>query len=139
MYISEGIPFGFTSIAMVAIMRRAGLSLEQVGIFVAALLLPWALKWAWAPLVDLIKLRRFGGRKAWIVFCTIMMIATLLLTAALDLIADFQSLLIVIVLNNVFCATQDVAIDSLAVSTLKEDERGRGNGDDGRRGVPRLG
>jgi len=128
MYISEGIPFGFTSIAMVTIMRKTGLSLEQIGIFVAALLLPWALKWAWAPLVDLIKLRRFGGRKAWIVFCTTMMIATLLLTAALDLIADFQSLLIVIVLNNIFCATQDVAIDSLAVSTLREDERGRGNG-----------
>ncbi len=128
MYISEGIPFGFTSIAMVTIMRKTGLSLEQIGIFVAALLLPWALKWAWAPLVDLIKLRRFGGRKAWIVFCTTMMIVTLLLTAALDLIADFQTLLMVIVLNNIFCATQDVAIDSLAVSTLKEDERGRGNG-----------
>ena len=102
MYISEGIPFGFTSIAMVTIMRKTGLSLEQIGIFVAALLLPWALKWAWAPLVDLIKLRRFGGRKAWIVFCTTMMIVTLLLTAALDLIADFQTLLMVIVLNNIF-------------------------------------
>jgi PAT family beta-lactamase induction signal transducer AmpG len=33
-----------------------------------------------------------------------------------------------IVLNNFFCATQDVAIDSLAVSTLRESERGRGNG-----------
>jgi len=114
--------------AMVAFMRKEGLSLEQIGIFVAALFLPWAFKWAWAPLIDLVKLRRFGGRKAWIIFCTTMMIGTLLLTAALDLIADFQLLLAVIVLNNFFCATQDVAIDSLAVSTLKEDERGRGNG-----------
>jgi PAT family beta-lactamase induction signal transducer AmpG len=32
------------------------------------------------------------------------------------------------VLNNLFCATQDVAIDSLAVSTLEPDERARGNG-----------
>ena len=128
MYISEGIPYGFTSMAMVAFMRKEGLSLEQIGIFVAALFLPWAFKWAWAPLIDLVKLRRFGGRKAWIIFCTTMMIGTLLLTAALDLIADFQLLLAVIVLNNFFCATQDVAIDSLAVSTLKEDERGRGNG-----------
>jgi PAT family beta-lactamase induction signal transducer AmpG len=128
MYISEGIPYGFSTIAMVAFMRKAGLSLEQIGIFVAALLLPWAFKWAWAPLIDLVKLRRFGGRKAWIVFCTTMMIATLLLTAALDLIVEFRLLLVVIVLNNIFCATQDVAIDSLAVSTLKEDERGRGNG-----------
>ncbi|MGI9264465.1 MAG: MFS transporter [Gammaproteobacteria bacterium] len=128
LYISEGIPYGFTSTAMVAFMRTEGISLELIGTFVAALFLPWAFKWAWAPLVDLIKLHRWGGRKAWIVFCTTMMIVTLLMTAAVDFKANFQLLLIMIVLNNVFCATQDVAIDSLAVSTLEEEERGRGNG-----------
>ena len=128
LYISEGIPYGFTSTAMVAFMRTEGLSLSQIGTFVAALFLPWAFKWAWAPVIDLVKLRRFGGRKAWILFCTTMMIVTLLMTAAVDFVANFQLLLIMIVLNNFFCATQDVAIDSLAVSTLKEDERGRGNG-----------
>ena len=128
MYISEGIPFGFTSIAMIAFMRRAGLTLEQIGIASAALFLPWAFKWLIAPLVDLIRLHRFGGRKAWIVFCTTMMIITLLVTAALDLAADFQLLVAVIVLNNFFTATQDVAIDALAISVLKEDERGRANG-----------
>ena len=128
MYISEGIPYGFTSIAMVAVMRNEGLSLEQTGTFVAALFIPWSLKWAVAPLIDIIKLKRLGGKKAWIVFCTIMMILTLLLTAALDLLAEFQLLVAVVVLNNIFCATQDVAIDALAVRTLRPDERGRGNG-----------
>ena len=128
LYISEGIPYGFTSTAMVAFMRTEGLSLEKIGTFVAALFLPWAFKWAWAPLIDLVKLRRFGGRKAWILFCTTMMILTLLITASVDFVANFQLLLLMIVLNNFFCATQDVAIDSLAVSTLKEEERGRGNG-----------
>jgi PAT family beta-lactamase induction signal transducer AmpG len=128
LYISEGIPYGFTSTAMVAFMRTQGLSLEQIGAFVAALFLPWAFKWIWAPLIDLVKLNRFGGRKAWIIFCTTMMTVTLLFTAAVDFVDDFQMLLIMVVLNNFFCATQDVAIDSLAVSTLKEDERARGNG-----------
>jgi PAT family beta-lactamase induction signal transducer AmpG len=128
LYISEGIPYGFTSTAMVAFMRTQGLSLEQIGTFVAALFLPWAFKWVWAPLIDLVKLNRFGGRKAWIIFCTTMMTVTLLITAAVDFVDDFQMLLIMVVLNNFFCATQDVAIDSLAVSTLKEDERARGNG-----------
>ncbi|MDH3429936.1 MAG: MFS transporter [Gammaproteobacteria bacterium] len=128
LYISEGIPYGFTSTAMVAFMRTEGLSLSQIGTFVAALFLPWAFKWAWAPVIDLVKLGRFGGRKAWILFCTTMMMVTLLITATVDFVANFQLLLIMIVLNNFFCATQDVAIDSLAVSTLKEDERGRGNG-----------
>jgi PAT family beta-lactamase induction signal transducer AmpG len=128
LYISEGIPFGFTSTAMVAFMRTQGLSLTQIGAFVAALFLPWSFKWIWAPLIDLVKLRRFGGRKAWIFFCTSMMIVTLLTTATVDFVANYQLLLVMIVLNNFFCATQDVAIDSLAVSTLKEEERGRGNG-----------
>jgi len=128
MYISEGIPYGFTSTAMVAFMRTEGLSIEKIGMFVAALFLPWAFKWILAPIVDVVKLNRFGGRKAWIVICTTMMIVTLLVTAAIDFVENFQLLMIMIVINNIFGATQDVAIDSLAVSTLKEDERARGNG-----------
>ncbi len=128
LYISEGIPYGFTTTAMVAFMRIEGLSLEQIGTFVAALFIPWSFKWLWAPLIDIVKLRRFGGRKAWICICTSMMIVTLIFTAMVDFVEDFSFLLWMVVLNNFFCATQDVAIDSLAVNTLKEDERSSGNG-----------
>ncbi|MBT8100487.1 MAG: MFS transporter [Gammaproteobacteria bacterium] len=128
LYISEGIPFGFSSTAMVMFMRLQGLSIEQVGAFVAAVLLPWGFKWAWAPVVDIVKLRRFGGRKAWIVFCTSMMIVTLVSMALVDFEQKYDILIWMVLLNNLFCATQDVAIDSLAVSTLKEDERAAGNG-----------
>jgi PAT family beta-lactamase induction signal transducer AmpG len=128
LYISEGIPFGFSSIAMVAFMRLEGLSLAQIGAFVAAILLPWGFKWAWAPLVDIVKLKRYGGRKAWISICTSMMIITLVSMAIVDFVTHYRLLVWMVVLNNLFCATQDVAIDSLAVSTLKEDERGTGNG-----------
>jgi PAT family beta-lactamase induction signal transducer AmpG len=113
---------------MVAFMRIEGLSLEQIGAFVAAIFVPWSFKWVWAPMIDIIKLRRFGGRKAWITFCSSMMIVTLMFVAVVDFVEDFQFLLWMIVLNNFFCATQDVAIDSLAVSTLKSDERATGNG-----------
>jgi PAT family beta-lactamase induction signal transducer AmpG len=128
LYISEGIPYGFTTTAMVAFMRTEGVSLAQIGAFVAAPFVPWSFKWVWAPLIDLVKLPRFGGRKAWILFCLSMMIMTLVVTAIVDFHTNFQLLLAMIVLNNFFCATQDVAIDSLAVSTLRESERGRGNG-----------
>ncbi|MEJ2129971.1 MAG: hypothetical protein P8X81_14170, partial [Woeseiaceae bacterium] len=81
MYVSEGIPYGFTSVAMVAVMRTEGISIFQIGAFSAALLVPWSFKWAWAPVIDLVKLHRFGGRKAWILLCTTMMIVTLIITA----------------------------------------------------------
>lgn len=128
LYISEGIPYGFSSTAMVTFMRIEGLSLEQIGAFVGAIFIPWSLKFVWAPLVDIVKLKRFGGRKAWIVFCNIMMVATLFIVATIDFADNFTLLLWAVVLNNLFCATQDVAIDSLAVSTLREDERATGNG-----------
>ena len=80
LYISEGIPLGFAVVAMSAYMRRQGLDVSQIGLFVASFYLPWAFKWAWAPLIDLIRLDRLGGRRAWIIFCTVMMIVTLVVT-----------------------------------------------------------
>ncbi len=128
MYVSEGIPYGFTSAAVVAYLRSQGVALDDIGLLVAMLFLPWSFKWAWAPLVDLFRFNRFGGRKLWIVFCTTMMALTLLLILLLDATENFELLLVLVVLNNVFAATQDVAIDSLAISTLHPDERSRGNG-----------
>jgi PAT family beta-lactamase induction signal transducer AmpG len=128
MYISEGIPFGFTSAAIVAYLRSQGFALDDIGLFVAALFLPWSFKWAWAPLVDLFRFNHLGGRKAWIVACTVMMVLTLSLIQLLDVADDFRLLLSLVVFHNIFAATQDVAIDSLAVSTLEADERARGNG-----------
>lgn len=128
LYVSEGIPYGFTSIAMVAFMRQQGMGLDLIGAFSAALFLPWAFKWAWAPLIDLIRLDRWGGRRAWILACLTMMLATLIVVASIDAARHFQWLLALVIVHNFFAATQDVAIDSLAVSALEPDERARGNG-----------
>jgi len=128
LYISEGIPLGFTATAMAAYMRREGLDVAQIGAFVAMLYLPWGFKWAWAPLLDMFKLEKFGGRKAWISGCLLMMILSLVVVALIDYTAHFELVLALIFIHNIFAATQDVAIDALAVSTLHEDERGTGNG-----------
>lgn len=128
LYISEGLAYGFSANAIVTFMRQQSMSLELIGSFSAVLILPWAFKWAWAPLIDVVKLNRFGGRKAWLLLCQAMMIVTLWLIASGDFAGDYRLLLVMVVLNNFFCATLDVAIDSLAVATLQRGERGRGNG-----------
>lgn len=124
LYLSEGVAYGFSATAKVAFMRTEGLSLSQIGAFTAALFVPWSFKWAWAPIVDLLRLRRVGGRKAWISLCTAMMIVTLVTLALIDFRTEFRVLLWMIVLNNLFCATQDVAIDSLAVGTCTASAAG---------------
>jgi PAT family beta-lactamase induction signal transducer AmpG len=128
LYVSEGVPLGFAAVAMAAYMRRQGLDVAQVGAFVGAFYLPWAFKWAWAPLVDLIGLKRFGGRKAWILICQALMIITLYAVSQIDHNQYFDLLVTLVIVHNIFAATNDVAIDSLAVNTLKADERGQGNG-----------
>jgi PAT family beta-lactamase induction signal transducer AmpG len=128
LYVSEGVPLGFAAVAMAAYMRRQGLDVAQVGAFVGAFYLPWAFKWSWAPLVDLVRLARFGGRKAWIVLCQVLMIATLFGVSQIDYHANFDLLITLVLVHNVFSATQDVAIDALAINTLAEDERATANG-----------
>jgi PAT family beta-lactamase induction signal transducer AmpG len=128
LYVSEGIPLGFAAVAMTAYMRRQGLDVAQIVAFVGSFYLPWAFKWAWAPLVDLVKLQRFGGRKAWIAICQALMIVTLFGIAQIDYATHFSLLITLVIVHNIFSATQDVAIDSLAINTLQPDERATANG-----------
>ncbi len=128
LYVSEGIPLGFAAVAIAAYMRRQGLDAAQIGAFVGSFYLPWAFKWAWAPLVDMVKLERLGGRKAWIILCQALMILTLFAVARVDYATNFDLLITLVLVHNFFAATQDVAIDSLAINTLREDERGTANG-----------
>jgi PAT family beta-lactamase induction signal transducer AmpG len=128
LYVSEGIPLGFAAVAIAAHMQRQGLDVAKIGAFVGAFYLPWAFKWAWAPVVDLVRLERFGGRKAWIVLCQAAMIVTLLAVARLDFAQHFDLLIALVIVHNVFSATQDIAIDALAIVTLPDRERATANG-----------
>ncbi|GJM44279.1 MAG: signal transducer AmpG-like protein [Gemmatimonadota bacterium] len=128
LYLSEGIPFGFSAIALVTYLRQQGVGLAEIGFYSAWLYGPWSLKWAWAPLIDLIRPARFGPRRFWIAFAHIGMILTMALLLVFDPSKNFQLLTIVMVIHNVFSATQDVAIDALAVDVLEEEERGVANG-----------
>lgn len=128
LYITEGIPIGFAGTAMAAQMRRMGVGPAEIGAFVAALYLPWAFKWAAGPVVDVFRSRRFGPRRAWILTMQVLMVATLGVAAQLDPVAQIGLVSSIILLHNCFAAVQDVAIDALAVGSLKAEERGRAAG-----------
>ena len=128
LYMTEGIPFGFATIAMATQMRRSGMSATAIGSFVAAVYLPWAFKWAVGPVVDVIASDRLGRRRGWILLMQLLMVATLLLLLKAGMTASIATLTSLIILHNCFAATQDVAIDALAVNSLHEDERGLANG-----------
>lgn len=128
LYVTEGIPQGFTSVALAYQLRVAGLAPAAVGAFVASLYLPWSWKVLAGPVVDLVYSDRLGRRRAWIVGCQLMMSLTLLAAWPVDVGTHLKLLSIIIIVHNVFAATQDVAIDALAVTVLPEPERGVANG-----------
>ena len=67
LYLTEGIPLGFTATAVATQMRRQGLGPAEIGAFVASLYLPWAFKCAFGPFVDVLSSDRWGRRRMWIV------------------------------------------------------------------------
>ena len=129
LYVTEGIPFGFTSLTMVILMKRAGVGDAEIGFFSGSLFLPWSWKWVMGPIVDLLYSNRIGARRGWIIGTQIMMVLTLLMCMPFELASENLGLITaVILIHNTFAATQDVAIDALACQVLQEPERGLANG-----------
>jgi MFS transporter, PAT family, beta-lactamase induction signal transducer AmpG len=128
LYVTEGVPLGFTATAIATQMRRQGLGVAEIGAFVGTLYLPWAFKWAVGPFVDVLSADRFGRRRMWIVMTQVMMVITLMVALPINFTTELKFFTFVIMGLNTFAATQDVAIDALAVNVLSKDERGLANG-----------
>lgn len=128
LYVAEGIPAGFTGTAVATQMRRQGLDPAAIGGFLSVLYIPWAFKWALGPFVDVVTVERWGRRRFWILLTQCLMAVTVVTAMIVDLKTHLFLFTSVIFVLNVFSATQDVAIDALAVNSLHEGERGSANG-----------
>src|SRR6476620_12607908 len=90
LYVTEGIPLGFTATAIAAQMRRQGLGPAAIGAFVGSLYMPWAFKWAVGPFVDVFGSDRFGRRRVWIVAMQCLMVASLMAALPVRFSAEIQ-------------------------------------------------
>ena len=126
LYIAQGLPFGFFMQSLPVLLRNRGMSLEVIG-FSTILVLPWAFKFLWAPVLD-----KWGKRRTWILVNNLAAVALLLLLASFSLERLVSEQITVLFAGffilNLFSATQDIATDGLAVNLLNENERGFGNG-----------
>ena len=131
LYIAQGLPFGFFTQAMPALLRQQGMDLSIIGLS-SLLALPWALKFAWAPWVDRTTLWGCERRRSWIVCMNAGVIGCLLFLSFWPLpwlaSSGISLLFILLFFINLFSATQDIATDGLAVENLSFSSRGLGNG-----------
>jgi MFS family permease len=126
LYITQYLGLGFFLVALVAILRQHGESLERVSV-IYLLALVWAAKFLWASLVDKISFGRFGHFKGWLLLMQVGMIATLLAIGAFDPVSDFPTVYALCLLLAFLSATQDIAVDGMACRLLPKESRGTGN------------
>lgn len=127
LYASEGVPIGFLWWALPPLMREAGVEVDRIGWYSSVLVLPWALKFLWAPLIDTASRSRLR-LKGCIVIAQSLMALTLLPVAWTDLSAGFSILVPCLLAHAVAASTQDAAIDALAIAGTRSAERGSLNG-----------
>lgn len=127
-YVAQGIPIGLLDVAMPAWLAAQGYSAAQIGSFVALIGLPWAFKLVAGPFMDRFGFPAMGRRRPWVL---IAQIGLMLMLALLALVPDPQTQLLLLmaagVLVNACAATQDVAVDGMAIDILQPEERGRAN------------
>lgn len=127
LYLSEGAPIGFLWLALPTRLRASGVPIESITWLTAVLVLPWTLKFVWAPLVDLLRAPWWTLRH-WIVAAQCVMGLTLVPLLWLDPVEQFVWMTALLLVHAFAAATQDVAIDALCISTTEVHERGRYNG-----------
>lgn len=123
LYFAQGLPFGVQATALPLLLRERGASLETIG-FASLLAAPWLAKALWAPLVDRYGSARFGRRKSWIVPMQLALAVTALVAAHTQ---GVTALAAIVLAMNLFAATQDIAVDALAVGWLEPHQLGPGN------------
>lgn len=127
MYLAQGLPYGFVTVALAAHLAAHGATTAAIGSVIAMAVLPWSFKWAWGPVVDSGRLQALGRRRPWIMIAQSLMIATAAPLAWVP-IGDVAALAWLVCIHNVFVGLQDVAVDALAIDTLEGPDRERASG-----------
>ena len=123
-YFTQGVPNGLFLIAIPAwIAANGGTALQTAGV-AASYMTFWIWKWVTAFVMDRYTYLPMGRRRAWIIGAQTILMATFLVSAAINPPASEIGMLSLLALLAGFGAsTQDVGIDGLAVDILREDER----------------
>ena len=128
--ISSGFPFALLAATLTQRLSEAGIEKKSIAAFALALLI-YSFKWAWAPLVDRIKLpgsARFGQRRSWLWLCALLVAGAVAVLGLADPERDIQSVVIGALLLGFAGATFDIVIDAYRIEILEPRQLGVGSG-----------
>ena len=139
LYIVQKLPEGAIRIGLPLLLARLGYQEAAIGSIVGSLIIPWALKPIWGPLVD-----KYGTKLRWLLFaqllagCFLIPAGLLAPTGAESLgvtlspwaiwtlpIDTYVTLLTVLIIGmSTSLSVQDVAVDTLCIQMAPENKRG---------------
>ena len=123
LYIAQGLPWGFITVTFVTFLAVEGVSEGMIAKLLLVGTLPWTFKFLWGPVIDRYQYRPMGRRRPWILFAEAGMILTLsLILFVPDPSSNFNAVVGIFLVYNVFTSLQDVSTDALAVDILRSDE-----------------
>ncbi|TKT82895.1 MFS transporter [Aquamicrobium sp. LC103] len=127
LYVAQSVIGGITWSGLPAVMRAEGLPLDRIGLL-SLIILPWALKFLWAPAVERYRLPSTGPART----ATIVLAGGLVSIIGLAVVgaigpAAFIPLIACLTVVAFAAATVDIACDGYAVQSLSSEHHGWGN------------
>ena len=126
---SAGLPLALSGSTLAIWMRESGVDLATIGLF-GLVGTPYAIKFAWAPLVDGLDLpllaRVLGRRRGWLVFSQLLLIVAIVLLAFANPAISPGLVAIAALCVATASATQDIVIDAFRIESLDDREQAAG-------------
>lgn len=125
-YVAHTSPLYFATFAMPTILRAEGYSLVVIGLL-GTLMLPWALKFLWAPYLDRYFNLRWGKRKTWILPTQLGIVILLMMLLQVNPTTHSSILFLLLFGLSFFSATQGIASGAYVIEQLPPTQRHLGN------------
>src|SRR5437588_6942129 len=126
---SAGLPLALSGSTLLIWMRESGVNLKTIGLF-ALVGTPYAVKFAWAPLVDALDLPLLspllGRRRAWLVLAQLLLIGAIVFLGFCDPAVSPALVALGALCVAAASATQDIVIDAFRIESLDDREQAAG-------------
>ena len=115
---SSGFPLALTASSLIMWLTEVGIDKSTIGYF-AAIGVPYAIKFLWAPILDQIKLplldKWLGRRRSWLLVTQLLVIACISGMAWMNPTADILTFTLLAIGIAFFSASQDIVIDAYRI------------------------
>lgn len=125
--VSKWIGYGFSGVALAAILRRSGADLTDISMLMGVGFL-FMFKFLWAPLVDRVRLFGLPTYKGWYLLSQALTALSLVPLLWQQLPGDVHAILVLLVVSSVAATFRDIAMDGLSVKLLAPEQRASANG-----------